>query len=671
VSVRLKLMVAFLALSAAALGAALYGAQLAVEDAAREKMQADLVSAVDAFKNQVGTLQRDLQLSVQASFTEKELLLTYGPANASQDDLLGLGSGGAAEEGVGAAHALLKSADLPLLKGYRSTRRERDVNDLLVFVNADGVLLYTDADRERLGVSLKSVPLVARALAPGGGPATDLWSGKQIRALEKDAVPLLITPDEDDLFVVHAAPLVRAERRLGAVLVGRRVKPALLPRLEEVAHASVVLRSRDGVVVGRVPDAAQVEERAWGGAPVPATLGDTEYLAMARDLQLEGGREVVGKAMLLRQIDADVRPILGHFTRELPKVALAALALAVALALVLSTRLVRPLVRLEEAARKVKLGDLSVEVPVETRDEVGRLTASFNEMVGGLRQRDQIKGLFKRYLDPQVVEELIRHPERATPGGNRRELSVLFCDLAGFTGLSERMEPEDLVAVLNEYFEKASQVLAANGATFDKFIGDAIMCFWNAPLPQEDHAARACRTALGLLKVVDQFDNVEELSLSTRLKCRVGINTGSCVVGNIGSRAAQDYTVVGDAVNLASRLEGTAKVYGTRTLISEATMQAAGRAVVTRELDLLRVRGRAQAVRVYELLGVEGTLPPPWAGRFAEGLGLYRERRFEAALRAFEASPEDPASRVFAERCRAFLAVPPPEGWDGVYEVHG
>lgn len=670
-SVRLKLTLAFLALSAAALGAALYGTQLAVEDAAREKMQADLVSAVDAFKNQVGTLQRDLQLSVQASFTEKELLLTYGPANAWQDDLLGLGSGDAAEEGVQSAHALLRSADLPLLKGYRSTRRERDLNDLLVFVNANGVLLYTDADRERSGVDLKSVPLLARALGPGGGAVTDLWSGKLIRSLEKDGVPLLITPDEDDLFVVYAAPLVRSERRLGAVLVGRRVKPALLPRLEEVARASVVLRSRDGVVVGTLGGAAQVDAKAWEGAPVPATLGETAYLAMARDLQLEDGREVLGKAMLLRPIDADVRPILRHFTRELPKIALATLALSVALALALSTRLVRPLVRLEEAARKVKLGDLSVEVPVETRDEVGRLTVSFNEMVGGLRQREQIKGLFKRYLDPQVVDELIRNPEKASPGGNRRELSVLFCDLAGFTGLSERIEPEELVAILNEYFERASKVLVAHGATFDKFIGDAIMCFWNAPLPQEDHAARACRTALGLLKVVDEFDNVEEASLGMKLKCRVGVNTGSCVVGNIGSKAAQDYTVVGDAVNLASRLEGTAKVYGTRTLISEATMKAAGPAVVTRELDLLRVRGRAQAVRVYELFGEAGTLPPRWAGRYAEGLGLYRERKFEEALRAFEASPEDPASRAFVERCRAFLATPPPEGWDGVYEVHG
>jgi class 3 adenylate cyclase len=326
-------------------------------------------------------------------------------------------------------------------------------------------------------------------------------------------------------------------------------------------------------------------------------------------------------------------------------------------------------VQLEAAARRVRLGELDVEVPVRSNDEVGRLSGSFNEMVAGLRQRDQIKGLFKRYLDPQVVDELIRNPEKAAPGGERRELTILFSDLVGFTSMSEELSPEALVELLNSYFEQATEKLGQHGATLDKFIGDAIMCFWNAPLPQEDHAARACLSALGLMKVVDALaPKVEAMGLP-RWDCRIGINTGPGVVGNIGSRAAQDYTVIGDTVNLASRLEGAAGVYGTRTLVSEETVRAARGAVLTRELDLLRVKGRQLPVRVYELVAMGGTPPPPHLARFAEGLALYRARRFDEAQAAFLASPEDAPSRVFASRCAALRVQPPPEGWDGVFSL--
>jgi class 3 adenylate cyclase len=290
-------------------------------------------------------------------------------------------------------------------------------------------------------------------------------------------------------------------------------------------------------------------------------------------------------------------------------------------------------------------------------------------MVSGLRQRDQIKGLFKRYLSPQVVDELIKNPEKAAPGGERKMLTVLFSDLVGFTSMSEGMSPEALVAVLNTYFEQATEVLTLHGATLDKFIGDAIMCFWNAPLPQEDHAARACLTALGLVAVVERLSPELEAKGLPRLDCRIGINTGYGIAGNIGSRVAQDYTVIGDTVNLASRLEGAAKVYGTRTLVSEGTLAAAQGVVLARELDLLRVKGKQQPVRVFELVGVAGTPPPPHLARFEEGLGLYRARRFAEARAAFLASPGDGPSRLLAARCEALVATPPPEDWDGVFTL--
>ncbi len=246
---------------------------------------------------------------------------------------------------------------------------------------------------------------------------------------------------------------------------------------------------------------------------------------------------------------------------------------------------------------------------------------------------------------------------------------MLFSDLVGFTSMSEELSPEALVDVLNGYFERATEVLGQHGATLDKFIGDAIMCFWNAPLPQEDHAARACLTALRLLDVVDRLSPELEAQGLPRLDCRIGINTGTAVVGNLGSRAAQDYTVIGDSVNLASRLEGAAKTYGTRILVSEQTVRAARGAVRTRELDLLRVKGRQVPVRVYEVVAVAGAKTPAHLSRFAEGLSHYRARRFEEARTAFLASPEDAPSRVFAARCELLLAQPPPEDWDGVFTL--
>jgi len=659
-TIQRKLLIAFAALSLAALGAAVIGTNYAVRQAAKEKMAADLVGAVNGFKRQIDSLEDTLALAVKAGLSQAEIKRTYGGSNDDQNAALGLG--GDEDEALKPAHELARSADLKLLKE----------NDIMVLVNARGRLFFTRGDPDALNQDLSQVPIIKQALA--GAEVKDLWSTAFVRSVEATAAAkLLPEAPSQGLYAVYAAPYTVDDKIYGAVLLGKQVRDDLLKGLEEMAHARVALRARENMGVPTVLDGHELPEEAWrgGGQPVPVTLNGVAYLALARDVERPGGQEAMATALLLREVDADVRPIVAAFWRALPGVVLSALAISLALASVLSRRMARPLVRLADAAKRVKLGDLSVEVPVESNDELGRTAASFNEMVAGLRQRDQIKGLFKRYLDPQVVEELIKHPEKASPGGERRDLTVLFSDLVGFTTISEKLGPEALVALMNDYFEAASHELAANGATFDKFIGDAIMCFWNAPLPQEDHAARACRTAVGLLRVVEAFSTSLDGSMTGRLRCRIGINSGPCIVGNIGSKAAQDYTVLGDTVNLASRLESAAKIYGTRSLVSESTIQQAGNVVVVRELDLLRVRGRGQPVRVYELLGLAGARVPAEVQRYADGLGLYRQRRFEEALKAFEAWPNDPASKVMAERCRTMKATPPPNDWSGVHEVHG
>jgi adenylate cyclase len=253
-------------------------------------------------------------------------------------------------------------------------------------------------------------------------------------------------------------------------------------------------------------------------------------------------------------------------------------------------------------------------------------------------------------------------------------MTVFFSDLAGFTTISESMTPRELVSVLNEYLTTMSEIIFRHGGVVDKYIGDAIMAFWNAPLEQPDHASLACLTAL------DQQDALRELQSRfaerklPHIDFRVGINTGHMVVGNMGSAARMDYTVMGDAVNLASRLEGANKSFRSRIMISEFTYQKARDAIEVRPLDLIRVKGKTVPIQVYELVDRKGALTPDQKnafGHYAEGLKLYHDRQFARAMDAFKKTlgllPHDGPSRTYIERCETFIAFPPPPAWDGVF----
>ncbi|WP_375765771.1 adenylate/guanylate cyclase domain-containing protein [Archangium gephyra] len=682
-SLSARLVAAFMLLSVLALSVALVVTWRAVEKAAEVKIRGDLDRTLQAFQRLSRATQDRIGAVADAHArdrTFKDVALTVN----SDDSAAGLDEGDAELEGIQSAHDVIISADTEVF-GWSDKPEQR----IWAFFNVRKRLVFTRGDDEQVGSAVDGVPLLDRALRDES--ASELWSPAYLRGLPFTFVPQeYLREHEDDLLLVHAHlattsggenSLERPARRpIGVVLTGRWVKELLLKNSLEQgtsgaalqgARAHFALRAKDGALATSDQAAAPVLLKTSASAihePIKETIGEDRYLV--RQAVFQDVKETdIGRVFVMQNLDAEIEPILHGVRDWMLPTAVGVVLLAFVLAVLLARRLSAPLVQLEAAARRVRLGALDVEVPVQGTDEVGRLTGAFNEMVAGLRQRDQIQGLFKRYLDPQVVDELIRNPEKAAPGGERRELTVLFSDLVGFTSMSEEMSPEALVDVLNGYFERATAVLGQHGATLDKFIGDAIMCFWNAPLPQEDHAARACLTALRLVAVVEQLAPELEARGLARLHCRIGLNTGPGVVGNIGSRAAQDYTVIGDTVNLASRLEGAAKVYGTRILVSEETVVAARGTVLARELDLLRVKGRQLPVRVYELVDVAGAPPPGHLARFAEGLALYRARRFAEAREAFLSSPEDPPSRVFAARCEALRNQPPPENWDGVFSL--
>jgi adenylate cyclase len=285
-----------------------------------------------------------------------------------------------------------------------------------------------------------------------------------------------------------------------------------------------------------------------------------------------------------------------------------------------------------------------------------------------------VRATMARYLSPAVTQWALRDPERLVLGGETRVMTVMFSDLRGFTTLSHRLPPETLVTLLNEYMTAMTEVVFRHDGVLDKYIGDAIMAFWGAPADQPDHAARACRTAL------DMVERLRELQLDwsrrdlPRLELGIGLNTGPMVVGNMGSRVRLAYTVLGDAVNVASRLEGLCKEYATRTVVGESTRQAAGEAFAFRFLDVVAVKGRAEPLAVHELVGPAGTLAPADRARltrYQEGVAHYRARRWAEACTVFRAlvaeAPDDGPAALYLRRSETLLAEPPPADWDGVF----
>jgi class 3 adenylate cyclase len=360
-----------------------------------------------------------------------------------------------------------------------------------------------------------------------------------------------------------------------------------------------------------------------------------------------------------------------------------AAVLGIGVAALITSGLVRPVRRLLAGTMAVEKGALDTVVPVTSSDEIGRLTESFNNMVGELRTKEKIRATFGKYVDPRIVAGLIDRPELTDPRGARREMTILFCDMQGFTSFSEGMTPIGLVTVMNRYLTVLSEAVLRNSGIVDKYIGDAVMAFWGPPfVAAEDQAWRACFAALEQLAALPAFQ--EELPDLTgvrrgfpKIQLRVGIATGDVVVGNIGSEQTRNYTVIGDTVNIASRLEGASKAYGTRTLINDHTRRLAASAVEVREIDSVLVVGKSEPERIFELLGRKGEVPSDrleLRDTFVAALADYRERRWDKSAKGFRDClsilPDDPVSHVFLDRIAQFRVEPPAEDWNGVWALH-
>jgi adenylate cyclase len=454
-------------------------------------------------------------------------------------------------------------------------------------------------------------------------------------------------------------------------------------------HAVVFLYDDQGTILAH-PTLHVVEQRGKGTAgelvttrnvPDPLVHAFFDQHVGERTTMLYGGRRWIAESRAF-PIDRDLTWRVGaiapesDFTGPLKKnervaalASLAGVALAVILGAWLARTIARPLSSI--AVEMERAGRFEIDGPPPPPSRFSEIIA-MGRALGAMRS--SLKS-FAAYVPRDLVRAVLASGQHAVLGGKTKRLTVFFSDLAGFTTLSESLEPAALVELLGGYFDAMTKVIQTRGGTIDKFIGDAIMAFWNAPGDEPRHAVLACEAALACQAKLDEMRRSDPRL--AKLRARVGLSTGDVLVGNIGATTRMNYTVMGDTVNLASRLEGLNKPYGTPVMMAETTWEETKDAILARPIDVVAVKGKAKGVRVYEPLGPLASATDDdrrFAGACTRGIDLYLGRDFAGAAKAWDESlalrPDDQASKVMRARALELASSPPPDTWDGTTVMH-
>jgi class 3 adenylate cyclase len=508
--------------------------------------------------------------------------------------------------------------------------------------------------------------------------------------LRRMVIAKMQTPPDEAAYADHLRqfqaidPEIEVETGAARKLITSIIDDTSTPS-DNVALAHIDSRIEDAVHELRRhlnDENAQLISRLEAGdfAEARRSLARADVLRDEFDQKLETIR-----ADMLKQVYTSASVVMGEQRQAtLLTIILTALAaiLGLLLAMLVSGRITRSVHLLLDGTREVEAGRLDRSIAVTTRDEIGQLSAAFNRMVEQLRQKERIRETFGRYIDPRVVEGLISHQSSVAPEGQRRVMTVMFCDMKGFTHLSEGMTPQGLVKVMNRYLSTMSEPIRNRSGIIDKYIGDAIMAYWGPPFVEESQqAVLACLASSDMIaRIAILRQELPELlgvrAIPTDCDLRIGIATGEALVGSIGSELMMSYTVMGDTVNLASRLETANKIYGTRCLISADTMAKAGDAFEVREVDRLVVLGQTTQQSVYEIMGKKGELMPDAISlrhHYAQGLAAYRSRRWDDAQSAFAAAlaavPGDGPSETLLRRVESLRQAPPATDWDGSWHL--
>src|SRR6202161_2637197 len=443
-------------------------------------------------------------------------------------------------------------------------------------------------------------------------------------AVRQMIIAKMQTPPDDAAFAAHLKAFhsgdpdidreARAARKNIAAIIDDTSTPsdnAALGRLDDRIETAISdLRERldeQGATLLKQFDAYKFDE-------AKATLVSAEALRAEFDRKIDGIR-----ADMLNQVHASATTVIREQRQTIWVSAVVtgiAAVLGFVFAMMVGSGITGPVLRLLEGTREVEAGRLDRSIDVTTRDEIGQLSAAFNRMIERLRQTQRVRETFARYIDPRVAESLLSQTAVAAAEGQRRVMTVMFCDMKGFTALSEGFTPQGLVKIMNRYLSTMSEPIHAYRGVIDKYIGDGIMAYWGPPFIEDtDQAKCACSAAIdmisrltGLRKELPELLGVRTIPADCDL--RIGIATGETLVGSIGSEYLMSFTVMGDTVNLASRLETANKAYSSRCLVSEATAKMCAADFDVREIDRVVVTGLSQPQTIYQIMGRKDALSP-------------------------------------------------------------
>jgi adenylate cyclase len=529
------------------------------------------------------------------------------------------------------------------------------------YLPLDAAVATIDVFTDRYELDLRR--LAADLREPGANTAAIAQQGEAARRREAEVLTTTFQKTEAQLDQIVQDPRASVERRLAMADIRGRfgyISHALPSFIDVGRRMSVALGA------GRADEAAHI---AADFAPYRDLFGAD--LTAVRD-QLA--------VLTAGAADDAYRLNRGLIILEMVMVGLASL-IGVGVSIIVSNRMMAGLQRLIEGTRRVQDGQDYEILPVTSNDEIGKLTVAFNRMVEDLRAKDRIKETFGKFVDPRIVANLL-DPAGGEDLAERQVATVFFSDIKGFSGLGELLTATTLVKLLNTYFSQMTTLIRARNGIIDKFLGDGLMAFWTSPFTRGDsHASDACLAALAQQHAIGQLRAHLSDVLGLRrdlpeFSVRMGLATGDLVVGTVGAPDARSFTVIGDTVNLASRLEGANKAYATSILVDEGTFQLARNDVEGREIDFLTVLGKAEPVHVYEIMAPAGSLSAEeneLCGLFAEGLTAYRARDWDRSEQHFAqclaVMPTDGPAAVFRRRVKFLRGQTLPADWDGVWQL--
>lgn len=400
-------------------------------------------------------------------------------------------------------------------------------------------------------------------------------------------------------------------------------------------------------------------------------MNGDDYVSVITPISKDGGYTVM--AVLQRSLK-DV--LKSYFRLRVSLIVLSIVAILISSAggVLIARTVSQPVLTLVRVVREVGRGNYEHIVTLNQQDEIGEMADAFNQMSRGLMERDKVRNLLGKVVSPDVATELLRSKEIKL-GGEERTMTAFFSDISGFTSISEKMEPAEVVELLNEYLSAMSDIIYEFGGTVDKYIGDAIVAFWGAPLPEENHPDLCIRAAVAMQKKLIDLRASWRAQGRDEIYMRAGINTGNMVVGNMGSKNRLDYTIIGDAVNLASRLEGANKHYGTNIIASQFTQPHIKDRFLIRELDIVRLKGKKEPVRIFEVIDqVESATKEQreFVQLFEQALTSFRNLDLKKAEGLFKrckglGSAQDKTCQLYLQRIAELTLSPPLEDWDRVY----